>query len=367
MRKNMQSILLFMVMLAGMLASGCATKQAPVQEMPEWAFHDIVDAAFVAQYAKLPKPEGVMIIDSRPYQAKYVKGYIPRAVSMPYTKFDKMPDRLPADKNALLVFYCGGLHCKLSHKSAAKAEKLGYTNVKVFAEGYPAWKKAGGDVAIGIEQVKAMVDAGDPYMLVDARPYKKFLAGHIPSSVSIPDTGFEAKAGLLPADKSLPLVFYCGGYKCKLSHKSAAKARALGYTNTMIAEAGYPAWKELYGGSAAVEVKGGTEEGSIDPAQFKKILAENPESIMLVDVRDADEFQAGHIPSAVNIPVDQLEKRIGELPADKPVVFVCTTGARSGEAFYMVMDLRPELKDVYYLEAETDFHSDGTFEVHLPK
>jgi rhodanese-related sulfurtransferase len=80
-----------------------------------------------------------MLIDARPYKPKYIKGHIPMAVSIPDSQFDKMTDRLPADKDALLIFYCGGLKCKLSHKSAMKAEKLGYTNVKVFAEGYPAW------------------------------------------------------------------------------------------------------------------------------------------------------------------------------------------------------------------------------------
>jgi 3-mercaptopyruvate sulfurtransferase SseA len=65
---------------------------------------------------------------------------------------------------------------------------------------------------------------------------------------------------------------------------------------------------------------------------------------MLVDVRDADEFKKGSLKTAVNIPIDDLEGKIKTLPADKPVVFICGTGARSGEAFYMVQDVRPELK-----------------------
>jgi 3-mercaptopyruvate sulfurtransferase SseA len=77
-------------------------------ETPDWFFHDIVDAAFVQQYAKVPQPKGVMIIDSRPYKAKYVKGHIPTAVSIPDSSFDKMIDKLPEDKNTTLVFYCGG-------------------------------------------------------------------------------------------------------------------------------------------------------------------------------------------------------------------------------------------------------------------
>lgn len=131
--------------------------------------------------------------------------------------------------------------------------------------------------------------------------------------------------------------------------------------------AGYPAWKKAYGASpAAVAVKAGTEEGSIDIATFKKILKENPDSIYLVDVRDPDEYAAGHFQTAVNIPVDQLEKKLDSLPADKPIVFVCTTGARSGESYYMLLDLKPELKKVYYLEAEVEYAKDGQHKIKAP-
>ncbi len=109
----------------------------------------------------------------------------------------------------------------------------------------------------------------------------------------------------------------------------------------------------IYGAApAAVRVKAGTEEGSIVIATFKKIMQETPNSIYLVDVRDPDEYAMGHFKSAVNIPVDRLEKKLDGLPTDKPIVFVCSTGARSVECYYMVLDLKPELKKVYYLEAE---------------
>jgi rhodanese-related sulfurtransferase len=216
---------------------------------------------------------------------------------------------------------------------------------------------------VGVEFVKEKIASGDNYMLIDARPHNKFLKGAIPSAINIPDTHFDDKKGMLPADMNTQLIFYCGGFKCKLSHKSAKKAAALDYNNVVVAEAGYPAWKEAYGASGAVQVQEGEFEGSIDPAEFQKIIAENPDSIFLVDVRDPDEFKAGHIPSSVNIPVDKLEKQIGDLPSDKPVVFACTTGARSGEAFYMIKDLRPELENVYYIDAEVEYKEDGTIKV----
>ncbi len=96
---------------------------------------------------------------------------------------------------------------------------------------------------------------------------------------------------------------------------------------------------------------------------FKKIIKDNPQSIYLVDVRDPDEFAAGHFQTAVNIPVDQLENKISDLPADKPIVFVCSTGARSGESYYMLQDLKPDLKKVYYLEAEVAYKKDGSYSI----
>lgn len=142
----------------------------------------------------------------------------------------------------------------------------------------------------------------------------------------------------------------------------------MGYKNVKVFSAGYPAWKKAYGAGSAqtAQVKAGKEEGSIDLATFKKLVEEKPESMMLVDVRDPDEFKAGSFKSAVNIPVDQLEGKIKTLPTEKPVVFVCSTGARSGEAFYMVQDIRPKMKNVYYLEAEVMHKKDGSYEIKKP-
>jgi len=113
-RKN----LIFTVMTVALLSLGSVVSaaqqkavepaEAAVQD-DSWKFHDIVDANFVKQNVKFPMPENVMIIDARPKRAKYDKGHIPMAVCIPDSKFDKMTDKLPLDKNALLIYYCGGL------------------------------------------------------------------------------------------------------------------------------------------------------------------------------------------------------------------------------------------------------------------
>lgn len=52
----------------------------------------------------------------------------------------------------------------------------------------------------------------------------------------------------------------------------------------------------------------------------------------IVDVRTPDEFRDGGYPGAVNIPLQVLTARIGEIPRDRPVVLYCASGGRSGLA-----------------------------------
>ncbi len=99
---------LALVFSFGYASTALASNTAKSGDQTNWKFHDIVDLAFVQQYAKLPQSEDVMVIDSRPYKPKYAKGHIPTAVSIPHSQFDKMTAKLPADKNALLIFYCQG-------------------------------------------------------------------------------------------------------------------------------------------------------------------------------------------------------------------------------------------------------------------
>jgi adenylyltransferase/sulfurtransferase len=53
---------------------------------------------------------------------------------------------------------------------------------------------------------------------------------------------------------------------------------------------------------------------------------------LLVDVREGHEFAAGHLAGSVNIPLAELSRRLRELPANSPVVFVCRSGRRSQTA-----------------------------------
>lgn len=72
----------------------------------------------------------------------YAAGHVPSAVDFAAQK-DSIASTLPADKNALVVAYCGGPQCSAYKAAAKKATELGYTNVKHLSAGISGWKSAG--------------------------------------------------------------------------------------------------------------------------------------------------------------------------------------------------------------------------------
>jgi len=75
---------------------------------------------------------------------------------------------------------------------------------------------------------------------------------------------------------------------------------------------------------------------------FKKFLGKRPktdfskllkEGAVIVDVRSKGEFEGGHIPGAINIPVDQLKNNLNKLrDKNQPIITCCASGMRSASA-----------------------------------
>lgn len=70
---------------------------------------------------------------------------------------------------------------------------------------------------------------------------------------------------------------------------------------------------------------------AIDPAQAAERLKAGGDSLAL-DVREAEEWEEGHIPGAVWIPLGELPDRLHELPKDREIIVVCRSGGRSAKA-----------------------------------
>jgi rhodanese-related sulfurtransferase len=61
------------------------------------------------------------------------------------------------------------------------------------------------------------------------------------------------------------------------------------------------------------------------------VVADLPANAYLLDVREDDEWAAGHAPAAVHLPMTQIPARMSEIPQDHEVYVVCRVGGRSGQ------------------------------------
>jgi len=80
------------------------------------------------------------LIDTRT-KDEFDDAHLVRAINIPEKNFEGLVSILPAKKNALLIIYCNGVKCGKSKKVAAKAEAAGYTNILLYAEGFPVWEE----------------------------------------------------------------------------------------------------------------------------------------------------------------------------------------------------------------------------------
>jgi hydroxyacylglutathione hydrolase len=152
--------------------------------------------------------------------------------------------------------------------------------------------------------------------LLDTRSSKEFASGHLAGSVLLVlGGGFAAWAeALLPAERAIVLVATPGR-----EEEAAARLRRVGFDRV----SGF--------------LQGGIEDMShlvalvrhparISSALLCRRLARGPAT--LIDVRPEDEWRRGAIPGSINIPLEGLRERIGDVPAG-PVVVYCRTGERS--------------------------------------
>ena len=69
--------------------------------------------------------------------------------------------------------------------------------------------------------------------------------------------------------------------------------------------------------------------GDIKVAYWNEAMNADMGRTFLLDVREPSEFADGHIPNAVNIPLNQIRSRLDEIPKDKEVIANCRVGLRS--------------------------------------
>jgi len=88
--------------------------------------------------------------------------------------------------------------------------------------------------------------------------------------------------------------------------------------------------------------------GTISADELKQLAGRG--EAQWVDVRSASEYATGHVPGAINIPMEQIEARLGDLSPDCPIVLICQSGAR---ARLTAARLQPCRTDVTVLDGGT--------------
>ena len=168
--------------------------------------------------------------------------------------------------------------------------------------------------------VESAIAAGA--ILVDARTNDQFDEAHIPGAISSSanDTGFATKvARVVGPEVELIVVAASDGHELEAA--------------SLLASVGLGVRGYLAGGMTAWRAEGrpvGRIE-MVDPDALAERI-EGGDRLLVLDVRDEDEYAAAHIPGSVHIPYGALPHRLGELPTDGAIATVCSGGKRSGLA-----------------------------------
>jgi rhodanese-related sulfurtransferase len=73
----------------------------------------------------------------------FAQGHLPRAIHIHFEEIAERAPSLLTDKQAAIVTYCSNTACRNSEIAANQLAKLGYTNVRKYAEGKQDWEQAG--------------------------------------------------------------------------------------------------------------------------------------------------------------------------------------------------------------------------------
>jgi rhodanese-related sulfurtransferase len=256
----------------------------------------------------------------------------------------------------------------MSPNSARKAEQLGYTNVKVYHDGLPAWSKSNYSILSAQFLKEAWVDKDIPVVLLDVRSKQEASKGFIKGAVAFPaDQATTLVKQLELKQKNTPIIVYDDkqGASAITVAKELIKA---GYVNVKILTGGFDAWQ-----SAKFESTTGKlaekasyvpkpRPGEINLAEFEKYAAQLPANVLIIDVRNTDEGNAGMLKTAKLIPAEEIKDRAAaEIPKDKLIITHCSTGIRAEMAYHSLKELG--YTNVKFVNAKMEFEKNGSYKI----
>jgi hydroxyacylglutathione hydrolase len=178
-----------------------------------------------------------------------------------------------------------------------------------------------------VDNARAAIELGA--LLIDLRTGAEHAAGHVPGSLSIPaGNSFGTWLGWVVPDPDRPLVLILS--KSDDWDHVVRQALRIGFESiTGYLRGGYLAWAEA---GLPTEVGGALEVTEL----ATRLDRGGPDAPIVIDVRQASEYEAGHVPGALSIGAGDLADRLDELPRDRPIATICASGYRSSVAASML-------------------------------
>lgn len=164
-------------------------------------------------------------------------------------------------------------------------------------------------------------ELSEEVLVLDTRSVADFGAGHLPGAVHIQLEGkFAPWVGNIVPPESAVIVVAAAGHEVETMTRLARVGyeRIIGWL-----EGGMDAWRAAGGEIVTVP--------QVTPEALRARLKVRQDAPAVLDVRARDEWDAGHIEGAVNIPLAELSSRLDEVPAG-PLVAMCGSGYRSSIA-----------------------------------
>lgn len=276
------------------------------------------------------------------------------ACCVPLSRLELLIDDLVPRRGTPTVVMDGG-QGRLALRAAARLQALGYSDVAVLEHGIEGWRAAGFELFSGVnvpskafgevveqtchtplltpQELNTRLQAGNPLVILDARPMEEYRRMHIPGGIDTPGAELVYRVHDLAPDPCTLVVVNCAGRT-----RSIIGAQSLinaGIPNPVAAlKGGTMGWRlagfDLEHGSqraapppsptaqsralaAARQVAQRTGVESIDPAQLAAWqAASSTRTTFVFDVRSPEEFEAGHLPGSRSAPGGQLVQATDE-------------------------------------------------------
>jgi rhodanese-related sulfurtransferase len=220
--------------------------------------------------------------------------------------------------------------------AARLAAKKGYTNIKVFHAGTPAWQNNGKPLVTTYEFVSKRLDS---VVLIDIRDPEAAKKGHIQGAFTIALDRLVNEKDAFPLDTKVPLILY--GDQTDLSQIGpVVEELSLWVDHKMfVLDGGYAGWSKRGGPVQREKIRTKIVylpkpgPGEIVGDEFMNIVNGQPEDKIILDVRALDEASEGKIEWATNIPLDDLQGSLDKLARDKEIIVHCATGMRAQMAY----------------------------------